>query len=63
MCWYQKFDNVMTSQGFLKNKYDNCLYLKITNTVTIYLLIFVDDILICGSCIKEIENLKLSLNR
>lgn len=61
--WYQKFNNFMASEGFDKNKCDNCLYFKMINNVTIYVIIFVDDILISGSCVKEIEKLKLNLNR
>lgn len=61
--WYQKFDNFMISEGFYKNKCDYCLYIKMTKDVIIYVIIFVDDILISGSSIKEIENLKLNLNK
>ena len=61
--WYQKFDSFMLDQGFYKNKCDNCLYVKINHNIVIYVLIFVDNILISGSCANEIEILKTNLNK
>ena len=53
----------MTSQGFTRCKYDNCVYFaKLENNSYIYLLIYVDDMLIACKNIKEIHNLKRLLS-
>lgn len=61
LCWYEKFDSFMKSQIYVKSAYDYCLYVKITGDVKVFVVIYVDDILICGSNCREIINLKQSL--
>lgn len=53
---------IIKSEDFDKNKYDNYLYIKISNIETTYVIIFVNNVLFSGSSIKQIENLKLNLN-
>lgn len=48
ICWYEKFDTFMLEQGFSRNLYDKCLYMKI-DSEELYVVILVDDILISGS--------------
>ena len=46
--WYECLDKYLIELGFEKSKIDYCLYfIKIENEM-IYLIIFVDDLLICG---------------
>ena len=52
----------MKSEGFHKIRFDSCVYLKDTSEGScIYLLIYVDDMLIMSKRMAEIEKLKKSL--
>ena len=60
--WYKCFNNFLTNYGFRKTKYGYCLYVRKENVLTVYILLFVDDLLICcgnEEVIVEIKN-KLS---
>ena len=57
--WYRKFDTVMLKQGYLRSSYDCCVYFKhILLNISIYLLLYVDDMLIFD---EEIQQLKKKL--
>ena len=51
----------MLSQGFKRSNYDSCVYLKTVNGSTIYLLLYVDDMLIAAKSMSEINELKKQL--
>lgn len=48
----------MLSQGFKRSNYDSCVYLKTVNGSPIYLLLYVDDMLIVVKSTLEIDELK-----
>jgi hypothetical protein len=56
--WYRRFDSFMISHGFKRTDYDSCVYLKTVNDSTIYLLLYVDDMLIAAKDKSEIAKLK-----
>ena len=59
--WYECLDEYLNDLGFKKSKIDYCVYfLKIKNE-KIYLIIFVDDLLICSKNIELIEFIKKKL--
>ncbi|KAL2237238.1 UNVERIFIED_CONTAM: Retrovirus-related Pol polyprotein from transposon TNT 1-94 [Sesamum indicum] len=60
--WYRKFDNFMLEIGFSRCNADHCCYVKRFNEFFIILLLYVDDILIAGSNVKEINRLKDQLS-
>jgi len=47
--------------GFTGSKFDNCLYVKRENKKSVYLLVFVNDLLICSSNQYKINEVKKSL--
>jgi hypothetical protein len=47
--WFLKFDAVITSFGFEENKLDECVYSKINGSNFIFLVLYVDDILLASS--------------
>ena len=62
--WYKKFDAFMTRAGFTKSKYDHCVYLmRLSNNSFVYLLLYVDDILITAKEISEVNKLKEKLSK
>ena len=56
--WYKKFDSFMHRIGFKRYEVDYCCYVKSFDNSFIILLLYVDDMLIAGSSIEEINNLK-----
>ncbi|KAL2246201.1 UNVERIFIED_CONTAM: Retrovirus-related Pol polyprotein from transposon TNT 1-94 [Sesamum indicum] len=61
--WYRKFDNFMLEIGFSRCNDDYCSYVKRFDDFFIILLLYVDDMLIAGSNVKEINRLKDQLSR
>ena len=59
--WYKKFDSFMTKSGFCKAEKDPCCYFKKYTDSYVFLLLYVDDMLIAGSNMREINNLKTRL--
>ena len=47
--WYLKSDNVVTSFGFKENPVDHYIYLKISGSKIIFLVLYVDDILLASN--------------
>uniref|UniRef100_A0ACD5WKD8 Uncharacterized protein n=1 Tax=Avena sativa TaxID=4498 RepID=A0ACD5WKD8_AVESA len=60
--WYKRFDSFMISHGFERSKYDSCVYIKFVDGSPIYLLLYVDDMLIAAKGMKEITTLKAHLS-
>lgn len=53
----------MVSNGYVRLSYNWCIYIKeISSGMRIYLLLYVDDILIAGKSKDEIDKLKSELN-
>lgn len=62
--WYLKFDAFIISCGFNRSKMDHCVYMKhLDNRTPIYLLLYVDDMLLASSDKHEIGKLKNQLKR
>ena len=59
--WYKKFDNFVTGIGFIRSEYDNCLYFVLSD-FPVYLLLYVDDILLISKSKSKITELKSMLN-
>ena len=60
--WYKKFDSFMSKSGFRRNEKDQCYYFKKYTDSNVFLLLYVDDMLIAGSSMKKINSLKASLS-
>jgi hypothetical protein len=60
--WYLKFDRFMTEQGYSRCHSDHCVYFKrLENGSYIILLLYVDDMLVAGSNMQDINVLKNKL--
>ena len=44
--WYLKFNDTIASFGFKENIVDRCIYLKVSGSKVIFLIMCVDDILL-----------------
>ncbi|KAH9687674.1 hypothetical protein KPL70_014852 [Citrus sinensis] len=61
--WYLRFDEFMQLHEFIKCSYDCCVYYKtIKDGLYIYLLLYVDDMLVACKDREEIDKLKVLLN-
>ena len=56
--WHEKFDRTLTSAGFVVNEADKCVYYRCGGGEGVILCLYVDDILIFGSSLKVIEEVK-----
>ncbi|GJQ79276.1 form3 [Trypoxylus dichotomus] len=60
-CWNKRFDEFAEKERLLKCERDPCLYIKYNTKSVIYLLLYVDDILIVSRDYNEIQALKSKL--
>lgn len=60
--WYKRFDSFTLLHGFNRSEYDNCVYIKIIDGSHIYMLLYVDDMLIAAKSKKEITTAKKLLS-
>jgi len=58
--WYKRFDSFMIRQGYCRSQYDDCIYFQ--NGSFIYLLLYVDDMLIASRDKSLIQKLKTQLS-
>ncbi|KAL2253135.1 UNVERIFIED_CONTAM: Retrovirus-related Pol polyprotein from transposon TNT 1-94 [Sesamum indicum] len=56
--WNKKFDQFMHSLDFKNSAYDPCLYFKHENNVPLFLVLYVDDMLIASPSLDMIKNLQ-----
>ena len=62
--WNLKFDSVIRKLGFHRSSYDTCLYFKnISSKSPLYVLLYVDDILLISSSIILINSVKKDLKK
>ncbi|CAI7897208.1 unnamed protein product [Closterium sp. NIES-53] len=60
-CWYQKLAAVLEEMGFWTSSCDESLFLKGEGEKLVLFLVYVDDILLFSSSMKEIQNVQQQL--
>ncbi|CAI7744974.1 unnamed protein product, partial [Closterium sp. NIES-53] len=60
-CWYQKLAAVLEEMGFRTSSCDESLFLKGEGEKLVLFLVYVDDILLFSSSMKEIQNVQEQL--
>ncbi|KAK0594571.1 hypothetical protein LWI29_027750 [Acer saccharum] len=60
--WYKKFDGFMQGNGYFRCNANHCCYFKKVKSSFIILLLYVDDMLVAGADVEEINNLKKQLS-
>ena len=62
--WYKRFDQFMIGQNYTRSSFDHCVYFrKLQDGSFIYLLLYVDDMLIASRNQGEICRLKAQLSK
>eukprot|EP00253_Pinus_taeda_P025266 PITA_25266 len=56
--WYQKFDTFIRGLGFTRSKADHCVYFKLIGDRVIYLVLYVDDMLLVGNDKEIVQDLR-----
>ncbi|KAL2240931.1 UNVERIFIED_CONTAM: Retrovirus-related Pol polyprotein from transposon TNT 1-94 [Sesamum indicum] len=59
--WNKKFDEFMLSLNFTRSNYDHCLYFKYVDNTPIFLVLYVDDMLIASPSLQLIHTLQKDL--
>ena len=60
--WYLKFDGTIRKFEFKENVEDNCIYTKFKNEKFIFLILYVDDILLASSDVNLLLETKKFLS-
>ena len=58
-----RFDEVVKGFGFIKNEEEPCVYKKASGSALMFLVLYVDDILLIGNDIPMLEAIKTSLRK
>jgi hypothetical protein len=61
--WHEKFDRTLTSTGLVINEADRCMYYHHGGDQGVMLCLYVDDILILGTNIEVINDVKSFLSK
>ncbi|WVZ58300.1 hypothetical protein U9M48_008583 [Paspalum notatum var. saurae] len=61
--WNLRFDEVVKGFGFIKNVEEPCVYKKVSGSALVFLILYVDDILLIGNDIPMLEAVKDSLRK
>ena len=61
--WNLHFDESVKGFGFVKNKDEPCVYKKISGSAIVFLVLYVDDILLIGNDIPTLQNVKSWLGK
>ncbi|XP_062028859.1 uncharacterized mitochondrial protein AtMg00810-like [Rosa rugosa] len=59
--WYAKLSSVLEEVGFQRSNADSSLFVRIGSTSKLVVLIYVDDLIVTGDNVEEINTLKQSL--
>ena len=61
--WYKRFDSFIRGKRYTRNHYDPCVYYnKLLGKEYIYLLLYVDNMLIASKSIFAVDKLKKDLS-
>ena len=61
--WNIRFDQVINLYGFEKSPDEPCVYKKIQGIVVVFLVLYVDDILLIGNSVKVLSDVKRYLKK
>ncbi|CAM8990842.1 unnamed protein product [Rhodiola kirilowii] len=61
--WYIRFDTYVLSLGFVRSEFDACFYFTQLDSDPVYLLLYVEDILLISKSVNKIQKLKKDLSR
>ena len=63
LSWNLRFDEVVKEFGFMKNEDEPCVYKKVSGSAIVFLVLYVDDILLIGNDIPTLQSVKSWLGK
>ena len=61
--WNKRFDSVIKAYGFIQTFGEACIYKKVSGSFVVFLILYVDDILLIGNDIEFLDGIKGYLNK
>ena len=61
--WNIRFDEAVKEFGFIKNEDEPCVYKKVSGSAVAFLVLYVDDILLIGNDIPNLQSVKTWLSK
>ena len=61
--WNIRFDKTIKEFGFSQNEDEPCVYMKTSGSAVVFLILYVDDILIIGNNISVLQSVKIFLSK
>lgn len=61
--WNIRFDDEIKKLDFVRNPKEPCVYKKLSGSTIVFLVLYVDDILLIGNDVPMLESIKSSLSR
>ena len=61
--WNIQFDETIKEFGFSQNLDEPCVYKKTNGSVVVFLVLYVDDILLIGNDVSELQSVKIWLSK
>ena len=56
--WYFKLHKCLLALGFIKSRYEQAVYLKQSSHVKVIVGVYVDDLIVTGSRVEDVDNFK-----
>ncbi|MCQ7222035.1 DDE-type integrase/transposase/recombinase [Salmonella enterica] len=56
--WNLRFDDAIKQFGFIKNEDEPCVYKRVSGSTVVFLILYVDDILLIGNDIPSLQSVK-----
>lgn len=60
--WYERLNDYVVELGFIRSKYDYCLYSTFVNCLETFIILFVDYLLLCSEKMDIISEIKKKLS-
>jgi len=60
-CWFEKLSTSLLKFGFTQSKKDYSLFTSIRGSKVLHVIVYVDDVVICGKAVRENNTSKLAL--
>jgi len=61
--WNLRFDETVKQYGFIKNEDEPCVYKKVSGSMIVFLVLYVDDILLIGNNVPTLQQVKSWLGK
>jgi len=55
--WNKRLNSILVKEGFTQSQVDLCLYTKVTNSDKVYIMIYVDDIIIASNNARHVSSM------